>query len=429
MPINVTCTQCGTTLRAPDTAAGKNIKCPKCAAILPVPAAPEPAAAAPPPPPPMATAAPAPPRRDDDYDRPSRRRDEDDDYEGRRFRRRDQNNEPSGTLPMVLGIISIVLAVIAIPLAFMGCCPPIAFIAAGIAGVALLLGAGGTIAAIFQKKGFVCPVIGVVVAIIAIIIVVVWAIIIAVWVTDTSKKLDEAGKAWQEEQRRRQEEIEKDRKRREEEANQIINSQEFQDAKKKSQENLKKIARALLDYEKKHGSLPYARFGGPGKEGDLSWRVAILPFLGHQELYDKFKLNEPWHSPTNSKLAKDMPDVFRSPNANEKDRTFYQVFTEDGMFGRANVTRTSKALRDRSQVFMVAESQHLVGWTEPNDIVFFRNSMPQLGGVLQGNHFNVALANGDVVFVSRAAYTDDQLRELIPWVNGKAPPGWPPAPK
>jgi len=36
MPISVACPTCGTKLRAPDTAVGKKIKCPKCASLIPV---------------------------------------------------------------------------------------------------------------------------------------------------------------------------------------------------------------------------------------------------------------------------------------------------------------------------------------------------------------------------------------------------------
>jgi hypothetical protein len=54
MPIPVQCTGCPVRLNAPDTAAGKMVKCPKCQTLVPVPSA----APAPPPP----TPAPPPPR-------------------------------------------------------------------------------------------------------------------------------------------------------------------------------------------------------------------------------------------------------------------------------------------------------------------------------------------------------------------------------
>jgi hypothetical protein len=40
MPIDIVCPSCGKRLKAPDTAAGKRVKCPQCSAAVPVPAAP-----------------------------------------------------------------------------------------------------------------------------------------------------------------------------------------------------------------------------------------------------------------------------------------------------------------------------------------------------------------------------------------------------
>jgi hypothetical protein len=46
-----------------------------------------------------------------------------------------------------------------------------------------------------------------------------------------------------------------------------------------------------------------------------SWRVLVLPYLGAGEaaLYGKYNFSEPWNGPNNSKLASQMPDVFRCP--------------------------------------------------------------------------------------------------------------------
>ena len=111
MPILVTCPTCSTKLNAPDTAAGKKVKCPKCQAICSVPAPALPAAAAPPPPAleltddapkpkpksiPRATpvkAAAKPATLDDEDDRPTARKKpaRDDEPAGRKVRPRDDD--------------------------------------------------------------------------------------------------------------------------------------------------------------------------------------------------------------------------------------------------------------------------------------------------------------------------------------------------
>lgn len=63
MPIAVACSTCGRSFKAPDSAAGRRAKCPKCGAVLPIPGPessaptpPQPTAPAPEPPPPAALA-------------------------------------------------------------------------------------------------------------------------------------------------------------------------------------------------------------------------------------------------------------------------------------------------------------------------------------------------------------------------------------
>lgn len=208
MPITVECPTCAAKLRAPDTAAGKRIKCPKCAGIIPVPAA-----AVPPPREIEEQVAAAPPRRrveEDVEDRPSGSRaevDEDGDFGDqprRRGPRRDAHEtEATGTFPMVLGIISIVFAALAIPLSLMSCCPPIAFVAGAMSGLALLLaGIGIVMGFMQQKRGLVCPTIGVGISMIALIFVVVGVVIFGLAVADSSKqsaKAAEEAKKFQEE--------------------------------------------------------------------------------------------------------------------------------------------------------------------------------------------------------------------------------------
>lgn len=45
-----------------------------------------------------------------------------------------------------------------------------------------------------------------------------------------------------------------------------------------------------------------------------SWRVALLPYLGYQELYNSFDFSQPWDSEANKKAAAAMPVVFEYHN-------------------------------------------------------------------------------------------------------------------
>jgi len=76
--------------------------------------------------------------------------------------------------------------------------------------------------------------------------------------------------------------------------------------------NLKQMALAMFNFESTNGNFPAAT-AIVDKEGRplLSWRVAVLPFLEGQTLYNQFHFDEPWDSPHNLKLLPQMPAVYR----------------------------------------------------------------------------------------------------------------------
>lgn len=76
--------------------------------------------------------------------------------------------------------------------------------------------------------------------------------------------------------------------------------------------NLKEIGIALLNYHETFTQFPFPAAEGPdGKRSQLSWRVHILPYVDHYELYEQFKLDEPWDSEHNKALIDKMPDIYK----------------------------------------------------------------------------------------------------------------------
>ncbi|HEY2910378.1 MAG TPA: DUF1559 domain-containing protein, partial [Gemmataceae bacterium] len=65
--------------------------------------------------------------------------------------------------------------------------------------------------------------------------------------------------------------------------------------------NLKQIALSVHNYEATYSKLPANRTDKDGKPL-LSWRVLILPYIEQNNLYQQFKLDEPWDGPNNKKL-------------------------------------------------------------------------------------------------------------------------------
>src|SRR5437868_3063260 len=88
--------------------------------------------------------------------------------------------------------------------------------------------------------------------------------------------------------------------------------------------SLKQIALAMHNYLNVYGHLPPAAIRDKEGRPLLSWRVALLPFLEQDQLYKRFKLDEPWDSEHNKKLLAAMPKTYLRPGREAKEP--YQTF-------------------------------------------------------------------------------------------------------
>ena len=153
----------------------------------------------------------------------------------------------------------------------------------------------------------------------------------------------------------------------------------------KSMDNLQKIGGAMKLYELKHGHLP------PGvtlnKQGGLllSWRVELLPFLGHQDLYKKFNRDKAWDSAHNKPLLSKIPAVFQCPNLPVDGRTNYLAPVAKGtVLFHPTGRPMSEITDDHSQTIVVleADADRAVEWTRPRGLIYNANDpMAGLGGL------------------------------------------------
>ncbi|MEM6330147.1 MAG: DUF1559 domain-containing protein [Planctomycetota bacterium] len=82
-----------------------------------------------------------------------------------------------------------------------------------------------------------------------------------------------------------------------------------------SMNNIKQLMLAMLNYEAARRELPAQAICDAEGKPLLSWRVAILPYIEEQALYEQFHLDEPWDSEHNRKLIPLMPAVYRDPSS------------------------------------------------------------------------------------------------------------------
>jgi hypothetical protein len=188
-------------------------------------------------------------------------------------------------------------------------------------------------------------------------------------------------------------------------------------ARARSSNNLKAIAIAMHNYA---SFTEEPRFPGAdirGKDGKplLSWRVAILPYLEHKALYDRFHLDEDWNGSHNKTLLSQIPDVYAPVIRTDEPRgyTYYQVLTGRGaLFEDERGPRLLDIKDGTSNTISLVEAGNPVPWTKPEDVVFDTDKpLPKLGRLFDDG-FHAAFADGSVLFLSKAI-KPDVIRWLI----------------
>lgn len=186
-----------------------------------------------------------------------------------------------------------------------------------------------------------------------------------------------------------------------------------------STNNLKQIGLAVHNYESANGKFPANVVDKDGKPL-LSWRVLLLPYIEEEQLYQAFKLDEPWDSDNNKKLIEKLPKVYAPIRVKAKaGETFYQGFSgKDALFGDKVGLKITDITDGTSNTVMVVEAGEPVIWTKPADLPFDpKKPLPKLGGMFDGV-FNVAWCDGSVSRVRRK-FDEDEFKKAITPAGGE----------
>ena len=169
----------------------------------------------------------------------------------------------------------------------------------------------------------------------------------------------------------------------------------------------KQLVLAMHNWHAAHQSFPPAAICDENGKPLLSWRVAVLPYLEEQELYDQFHLDEPWDSEHNHKLIEKMPALFRDPELTSSvlgsrpatGRTTFVVPVGEGLVFGSKEGISVKEIKDgTSHTIMLVEvtPDNAVPWTKPTD--WQVNQEDPLAGVKRTdrNQFTAGLCDGSV---------------------------------
>ncbi len=184
-----------------------------------------------------------------------------------------------------------------------------------------------------------------------------------------------------------------------------------------SMNKLKQLASAMMEYAQTEKHLPPHALYGKGGKTLLSWRVLLLPYLGEEELYKQFHLDEPWDSPHNKKLCAKIPKVYQPVligKVPDQSATFYQVVVGEGAAFEGRIGHRIPAdFRDGTKnTLLIVEAAEPVPWTKPVDLTYAPKSVvPKLGGQLTGG-YAAAFADTSVLFLKKGI-PEASLRALI----------------
>ena len=179
--------------------------------------------------------------------------------------------------------------------------------------------------------------------------------------------------------------------------------------------HVKQIASAMHEYHERRLSLPPAALCDKQGKPLLSWRVAILPYLGEGRLYMDFRQNEPWDSPANKQLLERMPAVYQGQRAAKDGNTSVMLFTGRGTPFEEGKRLTLAGIKDgTSNTIMVIEAgaDKAVPWTKPEDLSFDAAAPKAALGQASPPGYPAALFDGSV-FTLRPDVSEETLRRLV----------------
>ena len=150
----------------------------------------------------------------------------------------------------------------------------------------------------------------------------------------------------------------------------------------------------------------------------LSWRVALLPYLGEEALYREFHLDEPWDSPHNLTLLPRMPGIYVCPSfmiPPSEGITPYVAAAGPRMFfdapepipGTQTIGVSIGAIRDgTSKTILVLElgRNNGVPWTSPQEVMVDIDEAIEMLRETQTIHVGgrtTLFGDGSVQFVSQ----------------------------
>lgn len=158
------------------------------------------------------------------------------------------------------------------------------------------------------------------------------------------------------------------------------------------------IVQALRAYNDEFGTLPPAYTRDEKGQPLTSWRVLILPQLGHHAIYAEYDQSQAWDSPANVAWSQKTPTPYFDPFLKDAEpgmTSFVGIVLEEKLPSRCGVFSESTLPEElASEALIVENLAQPVIWSQPVDLSPDEVLAWQSSDSDDSPYLNVGLANG-----------------------------------
>ena len=162
--------------------------------------------------------------------------------------------------------------------------------------------------------------------------------------------------------------------------------------------NLKQLGVALRNYHDAQGTFPPAYVADANGKPMHSWRVLILPYIGRDDLYKRYRFDEPWDGPNNRKLHGEIVKWFQCPSqnsvANPQATSYVAVVGPRTAWRGDRPVKLSDFIDNPETTILLVETMDSgIHWMEPRDLEYPpmpAEINPPSGGGISSYHMDLA---------------------------------------
>jgi hypothetical protein len=192
-------------------------------------------------------------------------------------------------------------------------------------------------------------------------------------------------------------------------------------ARVNEQNNMKQVSLGLINHSQANGRPPRA-------DGDISWRVHVLPYIEQGALHNQFDTNSAWNKGRNQQLGETIIKTYQSPlDDPPTNQTHYRVFTGEGSSFDTNLWGRPypSFLQDgTSNTIMIIETAETVPWSAPKEVLLQKGGQFPEFGHPKRPQVLVATWDGAVKTSDKKGLDAAKIRALATAAGGEAIGEW-----